>query len=67
MQTTVLCPLWARKNIIHGDCDNDEQVQAPQSVSSAIKEKPYPWEAGESCLCDTSDTHFHTRGYRAVI
>jgi hypothetical protein len=44
MQNTVLGPLWARKNIIHGDYDNDEQDQALQSVSSAIKEKPYPWE-----------------------
>lgn len=35
MQNTVLCPLWARKNIIHSDCDSDEQDQALQSVSSA--------------------------------
>lgn len=44
MQNTVLCPLRARKNIIHRDYGNDEQGQTLQSVSSAIKEKPYPWE-----------------------
>lgn len=67
MQNIVLCPLWARKNIIHGDCDNDEQDPALQSVSGAIKEKPYTWKEGGCCLCDTSRERFHTRGYRAVI
>lgn len=32
-----------------------------------IKEKPYPWGEGESCLSDTSRGHVHTRGYRAEI
>lgn len=32
-----------------------------------IKEKPYPWGEGGSCLCDTSRGHVHTRGYRAEV
>lgn len=32
-----------------------------------IKEKPYPWGEGGSCLSDTSRGHVHTRGYRAEI
>lgn len=39
MQNTVPCPLWALKNIIHDDYDNDEQDQALQSVSRAISKK----------------------------
>ena len=56
-------PPVGTQNIIHGDYDNDEEDQTPQSVSRAISEKPRTYEgavASSVALTESVFTHWVT-------